>query len=297
MVQDPADNESRDAATGHEARGGAAKIMAADIGSVARFVGSLRLRNDVGARRLREASADVFVVAHERFRKRPDSALRPRDSLEKVASRRIQIHTMPVRVLHELRRNRPEVRFRIDVLPPHLQQLTATLRSDEAQPKPGADIRVLRGTGIPNAPDLVVGQHAIARRLLRRLLDPDDGIGRWWYKALIGAKGVDAGDQGTQTIRRDGRAGPQLRVQNGQEIFSRQFGRWAILPLRKQARLELALIFRPAAFVRLGVILYVLLREFAEREDLARRAFLEDGISPLCHVALRAARQLARVRE
>src|SRR5258708_23776773 len=61
VIEDSADDESRDAAASHQTRGGSTEIMSANV----RPITGCALRpdpGDVGARTLRETSPHVFVV-------------------------------------------------------------------------------------------------------------------------------------------------------------------------------------------------------------------------------------------
>ena len=153
------------------------------------------------------------------------------------------------------------MRSRVDVPPSHLQQFPAPLRGYEPQPEPGTHVRVLRGTRLPQATNLIVRQHAIPRRLLRGLLDSEDRIHVGQDEPLLGAEGVDPRHERAHAIRGAGRASSDLGIQHGQEIFGRDLGGGSILPLRQQIRVELSLIFRPAPLIWLRVILDVPLGE------------------------------------
>jgi hypothetical protein len=102
------------------------------------------------------------------------------------------VHAVAVSVLDELAADRPETRLRVDVLPPHLQQLAAALGGDETQSEPGAHVRILRVAHVLDPPDLLVRQHAVAARLFRRLLDADHRIRRRRNQALLRGEGEDA---------------------------------------------------------------------------------------------------------
>lgn len=121
MVQDTADDEAWHPSAGHQAGGGAPKIVTANVGLVAPVRIRFLLANDVRSCALGEPSPDVLVVAHERLRKHPDAPFRSGNRREQRSRKVVQIHTMAVGVLDEFGGNGPEVRFRIDVLPPHLQ--------------------------------------------------------------------------------------------------------------------------------------------------------------------------------
>src|SRR4051794_13871097 len=146
--------------------------MPADVNLVAPVRVVLRFRDDVGSGALSESPADVLVVTDQRLREYPDALIAPRNGRKDLSREVVELHAMAVRVLHEVARDGPEVRLRIDVLPPHLEELPAALRRDKSQPEPGARVPVLRLAGVPDSPDLFVHQHAVAARLLRRLLDP-----------------------------------------------------------------------------------------------------------------------------
>jgi hypothetical protein len=89
------------------------------------------------------------------------------------------------------------------------------------------------------------------------------------HEPLLGAEGVDAAHQGAHPVCRHRCTRFDLGIEDRQEIFRRVVGGGPILPLR-QGRVELALVFSPAARVGLGVVLDVPLGERAEREEFGR---------------------------
>src|SRR3954471_14181159 len=101
MIEDAADDESRDTAGGHQARGGPTQIMSADVRPITGRALRLDPGDDVGPGALRKTSPDVFVVAQERLRKHPYSPLGAGHTLYEPARDAVQIDTMPVCVLHE----------------------------------------------------------------------------------------------------------------------------------------------------------------------------------------------------
>src|SRR3954464_5280343 len=107
---------------------------------------------------------------------------------------------MAVRVFDELAGDRPHVRRRVDILPPHLQQFATALRSDETKPEPRADVWILRVARVPNAANFVAGEHAVATALFGGSLPPDDRIGRGRNEALLRRERENARHQRTNAV-------------------------------------------------------------------------------------------------
>src|SRR5688572_7118970 len=67
VIQNPTDQEARNAAASHQTRRSATEIMAPNVCSIPRFSAYLPSRDDIRARALSESATHVFVVAHAGF--------------------------------------------------------------------------------------------------------------------------------------------------------------------------------------------------------------------------------------